>query len=205
MKRRAILPVLAAAALLAAALPVRADLITLDPPGDREFVRDLAGLISEADRAAIRQTCDRLLKDKATPIIVVTIESMAKHGPQGLRIETFAQLLFDQWGVGHAQLAGKPWNTGILLLVSRDDRKARIQLGAGWGRDKDAACQAIMDGRIIPQFKAGDFSGGIRAGVEALDKMARGDLGGPAHRRRRGIVRRWRLRCSIPAHRWAPP
>jgi len=48
-----------------------------------------------------------------------------------------------------------------------------IELGAGWKRDKDAQALQIMNDLIIPQFKAGDFSAGIKAGVEGLDKMAR--------------------------------
>ncbi len=147
--------------------------ISLDRPGDREFVRDLAEMLDPAAREKIRQLCDRLLTDKATPIIVVTIESMANHGADDMRIETFATLLFDQWQVGHATLGGQDWNTGILLLVSRNDRKARIELGAGWGRREDALCRRIMDEQIIPNFKQGQFSAGIVAGVEALDKMAR--------------------------------
>jgi uncharacterized protein len=71
------------------------------------------------------------------------------------------------------KLGENPWNYGILLLVSQQDRKARIELGAGWKREKDAQCQQIMDELIIPKFKEGDFSGGIVAGVEGLDKMAR--------------------------------
>jgi len=147
--------------------------INLDKPGDREFIRDLANLIDEGDELIIRQQTDKLLTDTATPIIVVTIESMVKHGGGGLRIETFARLLFDQWAIGHAKVNNKAWNTGILLLVSRDDRKARIELGAGWGRDKDELCQRIMDEQIIPQFRSGAFSKGIAQGVEALDAMAR--------------------------------
>ena len=65
------------------------------------------------------------------------------------------------------------WNTGILLLVSRDDRKARIELGGGWGRREDALCRQIMDEQIIFYFKQSRFSDGIVAGVEALDKMGR--------------------------------
>lgn len=147
--------------------------ITLDRPGDREFVRDLAGMLDDEAKEHIRQLCDRLLTDKATPIIVVTIESMAKHGGADLRIETFATLLFDQWQIGHATLGGQDWNTGILLLVSRDDRKARIELGGGWGRREDALCRKIMDEQIVSRFKQGQFSAGIVAGVESLDKMAR--------------------------------
>ncbi|MDG1513609.1 MAG: TPM domain-containing protein [Mariniblastus sp.] len=147
--------------------------IDLKPPGDREFIRDLAGLLDPADQEQIREICDSLLTDKATPIIVITIESMAKYGGADLRIETFATLLFDQWGIGQATLGKQEWNTGILLLISRDDRKARIELGGGWGRREDALCRQIMDEQIIFYFKQGRFSDGIVAGVEALDKMGR--------------------------------
>lgn len=147
--------------------------IDLQRPGDREFVLDLANLIDEADEQKIKQLADKLLTDKAAPIIVVTIESMAQHGGSGLRIETFARLLFDQWGIGPEKLGQTQWNHGILLLVSKQDRKARIELGAGWKRDKDAVARKIMDDLIIPRFKSGDFSGGILAGVEGLDNMAR--------------------------------
>jgi uncharacterized protein len=147
--------------------------INIERPGDRQFVLDLANLIGYADEKKIKELADKLLTEKAAPIIVVTIESMAKHGDEGMRIETFARLLFDQWGIGPATLGETQWNYGILLLVSQQDRKARIELGAGWKRDKDAVAQTIMDDMIVPKFKSGDFSGGIVSGVEALDKMAR--------------------------------
>ncbi|QDV25236.1 TPM domain-containing protein [Aureliella helgolandensis] len=147
--------------------------IDLEPPGDREFVRDLAGLLDSGSKEHIRNLCDSLLTDKATPIIVITIESMAKYGGEDMRIETFATLLFDQWGIGHATLGKQAWNTGILLLVSRDDRKARIELGGGWGRREDELCRQIMDEHIIFHFKQARFAEGIVAGVEALDQMGR--------------------------------
>lgn len=147
--------------------------ITLDRPGDREFVRDQADMLTAEDEQKIKELADKLLTERATPIIVITVESMAKYGGADMRIETFATLLFDQWGIGVKEINGQQWNTGILLLVSRDDRKARIELGAGWARDKDDLCQQIMDEQIIASFKQGDFSGGIVAGVVALDAMAR--------------------------------
>jgi len=147
--------------------------LTLDPPGDREFVRDLAGMLDENTTKQIKELCDKLLTDKATPIIVVTIDSMAKYGGADMRIETFATILFNQWQIGHAKLGDQDWNTGILLLVSKDDHKARIELGAGWGHREDQLCRQIMDDYIIANFKQGKFSQGILAGVEALDKMAR--------------------------------
>jgi len=147
--------------------------IPLDRPGDRDFIVDKANLISDADEQKIRQLADKLLTDKAAPIIVVTIESLAQYGGTGLRIETYARLLFDQWGIGPATINDTTWNYGILLLVSEGDRLARIELGAGWRRDKDDVARQIMNDLIIPKFKQGDYSGGIVAGVEGLDKMAR--------------------------------
>ena len=177
---------------LLTASPLQALEITLDRPGEREFVRDNANLLSPQDETEIRALCDKLLTDKATPIIVITINKMSDHGGQGLRIETFARLLFDQWQIGHAQRNGQIWNTGILVLVSQGDRKARIELGAGWKRDKDQLAQQIMDEQIIPRFKQQDFSGGIKAGVVALNAMAR-ELQMPVSQK-----------SSVPAPRWAP-
>jgi len=148
--------------------------IDLQPPGPREFILDQADLISSHDKVTIRDQCDKLLTDKATPIMVVTIDSISTYAQPGTRIETFAMLLFNQWQIGHAELYGKTWNTGILILVAKNDRKARIELGGGWGRTKDDEAQRIMNELMIPEFKKGDYSAGILAGVNALDKMARG-------------------------------
>lgn len=147
--------------------------IKLKRPGERDFILDLADLTSSSDEQRIGEVATKLLNDKATPIIVVTIESMTRYGGVGMRIETFAKLLFDQWAIGQATLNGQLWNTGVLLLVSRDDRKARIELGAGWKHEQDSLAKQIMDEQIVPRFRQGDFSGGIVAGVAALDKMAR--------------------------------
>ena len=164
--------------------------IKLDPPGPREFILDKADIISAEDEKQIRALADKLLTDKAAPLVVVTINSMADHGGAGMRIETFAHFLFDQWEIGPANFQGKSWNYGILLLVSQNDRKARIELGKGWGLEKDAVCQQIMAEQIIPFFKQDKYSEGIVAGSQALEKMARGlELPKPA---------------TPPAPWWAP-
>jgi uncharacterized protein len=150
--------------------------INLAPPGPREFILDKANVLDSATKDKLRETCDKLLTDKATPIVIVTINSMAEHDGGSLRIETFARLLFDQWQVGIANVGKRNWNTGILVLVSVGDRKSRIELGAGWGREKDHTCQQIMDERMIPRFKQRDFNSGILAGVDALEAMARGKV-----------------------------
>ena len=153
--------------------------IDLQPPAEGQFILDKARVIDEATQEKIREICIDLLREKATPIIVVTIESMAAYGGAGLRIETFARLLFDQWGIGAPEINGQVWNTGMLLLVSVGDRKARIELGAHWKRDKDAQARQIMDELIIPRFREGDYAAGILAGVEGLSHIAR-DLALPS-------------------------
>lgn len=149
-------------------------LIKLDPPGPREFILDNAAMLSLEDKEQIKKICDKLLTDKATPIIVVTINSMGDHGGANMQIESFATLLFNQWQIGVAEINGQSWNTGILLLVSKNDRRARIELGAYWRRDQDALARKIMNEQMVPYFKQGDYARGIVSGVENLDKMARG-------------------------------
>lgn len=171
--RRMISSFVVLTALTLTAIPSTAQEFDLQPPGDREFVSDKAKMLDDASITHVKSVCDKLLTDKATPIIVVTIDSMAQHGGANMPIETFAALLFNQWQIGHAKLEGQDWNTGILLLISKGDRKARIELGAGWGRTENQTCQQIMNEYIVPKFKQGKFSDGIVSGVEALDKMAR--------------------------------
>ena len=162
--------------------PCTAQMIeNIDRPEDRIFIADLADLISVEGKDHIRAKADQLLTDTATPISVVTIDRMSDHVNKSLRIETFAHFLFDQWEIGHVDLDGldpKDANKGVLLLVSKGDRKARIQLGAGWGREMDRHCQKIMDGVIIPAFKSGNFSDGIVQGFDSLEDMVRNEVRG---------------------------
>lgn len=169
-----ILPLLVLAAAVVASW-AGAQEITIERPGERDFVRDFANLLTLEDETTIRETCDALLTDQAIPIIVVTIDRMANYGGAGMRIETFAMLLFNQWEIGIEEINGEYWNRGILFLVARDDRVARIELGDGWGRAADPDAIRIMDEQIIPRFRSGEFSQGITQGVLALDKLARGE------------------------------
>ena len=62
----------------------------------------------------------------------------------------------------------------MLLLISKGDRKARIELGAGWGHEFDYQAKQVMDNLIIVQFKRKNFSIGILDGVRGMDSMIRG-------------------------------
>ncbi len=161
--------------LAAFALDSAAQQIDLAPPPEGEYVLDYAGLIDPEDEQEINEIAAASLAEKAIPIVTVTIESMDQYGGGGMRIETFATLLYNQWEIGHERVNDEYWNKGILLLVARDDRFSRIELGDGWDREHDDVARTIMDDQIIRSFKQGNFSAGVLRGVEALDNMARGE------------------------------
>jgi len=134
-------------------------------------------MIEGEDFMEIREIVEQTLNETAIPIVVVTISRLSHYNASGLTIEKYARQLFDEWGIGHksVRVGGKevPRNLGVLLLISEGDRKARIELGADWGHDKDLACDHIMQDFIVASFKRGEFSKGILAGVEALSAMVR--------------------------------
>lgn len=140
-----------------------------DKPPKTDFFVDQGRLIDQQQRKEINETARALLKDERIPLFVVTITSLAAFDASGLGIEGYARELFNTWGIGTPQR-----NYGILLLVSVGDRKARIELGAGFGHKYDGQANDIMQSLIIPAFKREDYSTGIADGVRGLDAMARG-------------------------------
>lgn len=163
--------------LLLAILPavaVDAGEIRIDPPGEGQFVRDLAQMLTENDERRIRERAAVLLEEEQVPLVVVTIESMSHYGPEDMPIATYAHLLFDELADAEA-LNVADWNLGVLLLVSRDDQRVWIELGPGWPRRQADVAERILDGQIVPRFREGRFSAGIAAGVRAIDAMARGE------------------------------
>ncbi len=139
------------------------------PKGDI-FVIDNANIISDSDEQIINLTSLNLRNEKSIPIVVVSIESLSQYKAEDLSIEAYARALFDEWEIGHAQ-----YNYGMLLLVSKDDRKARIELGADWAGAGNENATYLMDKIIIRRFRLDKFSEGIREGVMGMDAMARGN------------------------------
>src|SRR3990172_13094233 len=94
-----------------------------DKPPTTDFFVDQAQLISEKDRKAVHDIAGKLLQEQRIPLFVVTVSSLAAQEAANYSIENYAQALFNEWGVGTPDR-----NYGMLLLVSRGDRKARLQL-----------------------------------------------------------------------------
>lgn len=149
----------------------------LDLPPLTGRVVDGAGLLRPEDKAALAETL-KAHEDKTTDqVVVATVPSL-----QGTSVEDFANRLFRAWGLGT-----KARNNGVLLLVAPTERKVRIEVGYGLeGALTDALTKVIIASAVAPKFKAGDFPGGIRAGIDGILGILSGDA---AEWQRRAEVR----------------
>lgn len=146
-------------------------------PGPTEFLHDYASIIDQETEASIRSLQLETFSQCDIPVVVVTIPTNRQFVDDWAGIEEVAQRLFDHWKIGKKYKNGAMKNQGILLLVSVGDRRARIELGADWGRHWDKHCDVIMQRSIVRHFKTGDYAKGIHEGVKRLSTMA---LAGPS-------------------------
>jgi uncharacterized protein len=154
---------------LALAGPVSA----LDVPFLSGRVNDHAGLLSTAAHENLETALKDFEQRTGHQLAVLTVPSL-----QGEVLEDFSLKVSRTWGLGR-----KGVNDGILLLVSREDRKLRIEVGHGLeGTLPDILCGRIIQDVIVPRFRAGDFEGGVAAGVEAIIAAAEGHYTPPPRR-----------------------
>lgn len=138
------------------------------PDWQHTSINDFAGLLSEDDTRTLDQALIALHDQTGIEGTVVTLTDRARYGGDD-GLEPFATRLFNHWGVGDAER-----NDGFMLLVLSQDREARIELGAGYARAADAQAREIMDRDILPAFRDGRMSDGIREGTLAvIDRIAR--------------------------------
>jgi uncharacterized protein len=128
---------------------------------------DAAKLISDADRRAIHACQLQAFKEQDVAIVVVTISSMGRYIEGAHEVKDFAGKWFAKWRIGKEQNG-----RGILFLVSRHDRKVRIELGQDWGGQWDPHCARVLKSHVLPAFKSGRYSKGIKAGVQELATIA---------------------------------
>lgn len=150
--RRAALVLLAAAAL---ARPGAA----LDVPFLSGRVVDDARLLDAATAARLEQTLKDHEAKTGHQVVVLTLPTL-----DGEEIEDYSLKVSRTW-----QLGRKGKDDGVLFLISRDDRKMRIEVGYGLeGVLPDAVCGLIIRDVVAPRLRAGDYPGGISAGAGAI-------------------------------------
>lgn len=122
-------------------------------------VVDEGDLLSASVEADLTERLAAFEAATTDQIVVVTLPDLG-----GYEIADYGFQLGRHWGIGQADK-----NNGALLIVSRDDRKIRIEVGYGLeGTLTDANSKLIIENVIVPAFKAGDFEKGISDGVAAM-------------------------------------
>ena len=131
---------------------------------DGTWVTDMPGALRADTIARLNSTIGEFERTNGAEMAVVVIRSL-----DGLTIEETAVKLFELWKIGKESR-----DNGLLLLWSPGDRRVRVEVGYGLeGALPDGKVGAILDARVIPKFKSGEFDEGLIAGVDALLSAAR--------------------------------
>ena len=138
---------------------------------------DEAGLIKYDDRQALDAELAALEAKSTDQIVVVTVKSL-----QGYAIEDYAVKLGRAWGIGQ-----KGKDNGVLVVVAPNERKVRIEVGRRLEPLlPDGMTGTIIRSTMLPAFRRGDFSGGIKAGVHDIKAVLTGDAEAVKDRARGG-------------------
>jgi uncharacterized protein len=133
-------------------------------------VTDLTATLSASDKSALESKLQAFEQRKGSQIAVLVVGTTTPEA-----IEQYSIRVVEAWKLGRASVVGKKVDDGVLLLVAKDDRKVRIEVGYGLeGSITDALAKRIISEQIAPRFRAGDFVGGINAGVDKLSGIIEG-------------------------------
>ncbi len=129
-------------------------------------VTDLTGTLSAAEQAQLETKLAEFEARKGAQVAVLILPTT-----QPEEIEQYSIRVVDTWKPGRAQP-----DDGALLLVAKDDRRMRIEVGRGLeGALTDLASKRIIADTITPLFRQGDFAGGIDAGVDQMIRVIDGE------------------------------
>jgi uncharacterized protein len=129
-------------------------------------VVDQTGTLSSGDIAALTQTLRSLEARKGSQVAVLIVPTTEPE-----TIEQYSIRVAEAWKIGRKKI-----DDGALLVVAKNDRHLRIEVGYGLeGSLTDATTKRIIDEDITPKFKAGDFAGGITAGVNRMIRVIDGE------------------------------
>ena len=143
-------------------------------------VVDQTGTLSGGDIAALTQTLKDLETRKGSQVAVLMVPTTDQES-----IEQFSIRVAEAWKIGRKKI-----DDGALLVVAKNDRRLRIEVGYGLeGALNDVTAKRIIDEVITPKFRSGDFAGGISAGVERIIAVIDGErLPAPEPRQGPGLL-----------------
>lgn len=145
----------------------------LDVPPLKARVNDYADILSAGTEQQLESLLYLFEQEETTQIVVLTISSL-----EGDNLESFSLRVVEEWKVGQKDL-----DNGALLLIAKEDRKLRIEVGYGLeGSLTDLVSGQIIRKIITPKFKEGNFDQGIIAGVTAIMSVVKGEFGDQLNR-----------------------
>jgi uncharacterized protein len=144
---------------------LRAQSLVPIPPLDSPVV-DTTGTLDAAARARLEAQARALQQRKGAQLQVLMVPSTQPED-----IASFAVRAFDEWRLGREAV-----DDGVLLVVARDDRRVRIEVGYGLeGAIPDATAARVIQEYIVPRFRTGDFAGGLIDGTAVLARLVEGE------------------------------
>lgn len=147
-------------------------------PAFNARVIDQTQTLSASQQASLEAKLKAFQETKGSQIAVLIVPTTKPEA-----IEQYSIRVVDEWKVGREKV-----DDGILVLIAKQDRKMRIEVGYGLeGAVTDLHAKRIIDGLMTPQFRKGDFAGGINAATDALMGLINGEpLPAPVPQRRPG-------------------
>jgi uncharacterized protein len=140
-------------------------------PALRGRVNDYGGMLPPEAERRLETLLKELEEKDSTQVVVLTVPSL-----DGDSLEDFSMRVAERWKIGRKGL-----DNGAILVIARDDRKVRIEVGYGLeGRLTDLTAGRIIRDRIVPEFRAGRFDQGVLNGVVAMTEVVRGEFQAPA-------------------------
>lgn len=150
--------------LLMASGIARADLVAI--PELKSRVTDLTQTLSPNQQNHLEAKLAAFEQEKGSQIAILIVPST-----QAEDIAQYSIRVVEQWKIGRDKV-----DDGLLVLVAKDDRKLRIEVGYGLeGAIPDLTAKRVISEIISPRFKQGDYFGGLDAGVDALTGLVDGE------------------------------
>lgn len=136
-------------------------------PASIDYVSDYAQMLSLGEQNQISQKLREYDKKTTNQVVVLTVKSL-----EGESIESFGIHVAEKWKVGQ-----KGKDNGVIFIISKEDRKTRIEVGYGLESVlTDLQCALILDQIVKPRFRAEKYYEGIDDATNAIIKIISGEL-----------------------------
>ena len=135
-------------------------------PALTSHVVDTTGLLDASQQAALEAKLAALEKAKGSQVVVLIVPTVQPED-----ISSYANRVGNAWKIGRKNVGD-----GVLFVVAFKDRQMRIEVAKTLeGAIPDLAAKQIITNVVTPRFKAGDYAGGISAGVDQLTARINGE------------------------------